>query len=85
MKDYRLLCDLQNKNSDLYLEMTKAIKILNETANKYVISNSTSKKILGKAGIFINKQIKIELYQNGAVRYLNSKNELILMISIFFS
>ena len=85
MKDYRLLCDLQNKNSDLYLEMTKAIKILNETANKYVISNSTSKKILGKAGIFINKQIKIELYQNGAVRYLNSKNELILIISIFFS
>ena len=85
MKDYRLLCDLQNKNSDLYLEMTKAIKILNETANKYVISNSTSKKILGKAGIFINKQIKIELYQNGAVRYLNSKNELIPMISIFFS
>ena len=65
--------------------MTKAIKILNETANKYVISNSTSKKILGKAGIFINKQIKIELYQNGAVRDLNSKNELILMISIFFS
>ena len=65
--------------------MTKAIKILNETANKYVISNSTSKKILGKAGIFINKQIKIELYQNGAVRYLSSKNELILMISIFFS
>ena len=64
--------------------MTKAIKILNETANKYVISNSTSKKI-GKAGISINKQIKIELYQNGAVRYLNSKNELILMISIFFS
>lgn len=65
--------------------MTKGIKILNETANKYVISNSTSKKILGKAGIFINKQIKIELYQNGAVRDLNSKNELILMISIFFS
>ena len=64
--------------------MTKAIKILNETANKYVISNSTSKKI-GKAGISINKQIKIELYQNGAVRYLNSKNELIPMISIFFS
>ena len=84
IKDYRLLCDLQNKNSDLYLEMTKAIKILNETANKYVISNSTSKKI-GKAGISINKQIKIELYQNGAVRYLNSKNELIPMISIFFS
>ena len=65
--------------------MTKAIKILNETANKYVISNSTSKKILGKAGIFINKQIKIELYQNGAIRYLSSKNELILMKSIFFS
>ena len=84
IKDYRLLCDLQNKNSDLYLEMTKGIKILNETANKYVISNSTSKKI-GKAGISINKQIKIELYQNGAVRYLNSKNELIPTISIFFS
>ena len=40
-----------------------------------------SKKILG----IINKQIRIELYQNGAVRYLNSKNKLIPMISVFFS
>ena len=79
-----MLCDLQNKNSELYLEMIKAIKILNEPSNIYIISNSISKKILGKAGIFINKQIKIELYQNGAVRYLNSKNKLIPMISIFF-
>ena len=84
IKDYRLLCDLQNKNSELYLEMIKAIKILNEPSNKYIISNSISKKILGKAGIFINKQIKIELYQNGGVRYLNSKNKLIPVISIFF-
>ena len=55
VKDYRLLCGLQDKNSDFYLEMIKAIKILNETSNKYVISNSISKKILGKTGIFINK------------------------------
>ena len=85
IKDYRLLCELQNKNSDFYLEMIKAIKILNETSNKYAISNSISKKILGKADIFINKQIRIELYQNGAVRYLNSKRKLIPMISIFFN
>ena len=55
VKDYRLLCGLQDKNSDFYSEMIKAIKILNETSNKYVISNSISKKILGKTGIFINK------------------------------
>ena len=79
-----MLCDLQNKNSDFYLEMIKALKILNETSNKYVIWNSLSKKILRKADILINEQIRIELYQNEAVRYLNSKNKLIPMISIFF-
>ena len=84
IKDYRLLCDLQNKNSDFYLEMMKALKILNETSNKYVIWNSLSKKILRQADIFINKQIRIELCQKEAVRYLNSKNKLIPMISIFF-
>ena len=84
IKDYRLLCDLQNKNSDFYLEMMKALKIWNETSNKYVIWNSLSKKILRQADIFINKQIRIELCQKEAVRYLNSKNKLIPMISIFF-
>ena len=42
-------------------------------------------KILGKVDIFIkNVQIVIELYQNGAVRSLNSKNELIPMINIYY-
>ena len=42
-------------------------------------------KILGKVDIFIkNVQIVIELYQNGAVRSLNSKNELISMINIYY-
>ena len=42
-------------------------------------------KILGKVDIFIkNVQIVIELYQNGAVRSLNSKNELIPVINIYY-
>ena len=68
----------------MYLELVKAIEDFNKYFNKYIISNSISKKILGKAGIFINKQIKIELYQSGAVRYLNSKNQSIPMINILF-
>ena len=84
IKDYKLLCELQDKNSYLYLELVKAIEDFNKYFNKYIISNSISKKILGKAGIFINKQIKIELYQSGAVRYLNSKNQSIPMINILF-
>ena len=36
IKDYRLVCGLQDKNSDFYLEMIKATKILNETSNKYI-------------------------------------------------
>ena len=43
------------------------------------------KKILGKAGIFINKPIRIELYQKGAIRYLNSKKELVPIIYLEFS
>ena len=62
-KNYKLLCDLQNKNSDLYLKVVKVINIFNEAFNKYLVSNKISKKILSKAGIFINKRIKIELYQ----------------------
>ena len=42
------------------------------------------KKILGKTDIFINKRVKNELYQKGASRYLNSKNELIPIIHIYF-
>lgn len=60
--------------------MIKAPKILNETSNKYVITDSISKKMLSKADIFINKQIRIELYRNEAIRYLNSKNKLIPVI-----
>lgn len=60
--------------------MIKAPKILNETSNKYVISDSISKKMLSKADIFINKQIRIELYRNEAIRCLNSKNKLIPVI-----
>ena len=42
-------------------------------------------KILGKVDIFIkNVQIVTELYQNGAVRSLNSKNESIPMINIYY-
>ena len=84
-KNYKLLCYLQNKNSDLYLEVVKAINIFNETFNKYLVSNKISKKILGKAGIFINKRIRIELYQKGAIRYLNSKKELVPIIYLEFS
>ena len=62
-KNYKLLCDLQNKNSDLYLKVVKAINIFNEAFNKYLVANKIFKKISGKAGIFINKCIKIELYQ----------------------
>ena len=62
-KNYKLLCDLQNKNSDLYLKVVKVNNIFNEAFNKYLVSNKISKKILSKAGIFINKRIKIELYQ----------------------
>ena len=87
IKNYRLLCDLKNKNSDLYLEVVKAINKFNNTCGgKHTISNKISKNILGKVDIFIkNVQIVIELYQNGAIRYLNSKNELIPMINIYYA
>ena len=50
------------------------------------ISNKISKNILGKVDIFIkNVQILIELYQNGAIRYSNSKNKLIPMINIYYA
>ena len=47
-------------------------------------SGTYLKKILDKSGTHINKGIKVVLYQNGAVRYLNSKSELIPIISICF-
>ena len=85
IKNYRLLCDLQNKNSELYLEVVKAINNFDEAHSKYTISNKISKKILGKVDIFIkNVQIVTELYQNEVVRYLNSKNELIPLINIYY-
>ena len=93
IKNFKLLCDSQNKNSKLYLEVVKAINIFNDTFNdtlsgnfnKNLVSNKISKKILGKAGIFINKRIRIELYQKGAIRYLNSKKELVPIIYLEFS
>ena len=84
IKDFRLLCDLQNKNSELYSEMKSAINSFNDPFFKYIVAKSVSKKILDKSGTHINKGIKVVLYQNGAVRYLNSKSELIPIISIYF-
>ena len=46
-KNYKLLCDLQNRNSDLYLEVVKAINLFNDTFDKYLVWNMISKKILG--------------------------------------
>ena len=77
-----MLCDLQNKNSDLFIELVKVINIFDEIFNKYLVSNKISKKTSGKVDLFINKRVKIESHQKGAVRYLNSKNELIPIIYI---
>ena len=51
-----MLCDLKNKNSDLYLEVVKAINKFNDTCGgKHTISKKISKNILGKVDIFIKK------------------------------
>ena len=75
---------LQNKNSDLYSELIVAFNKFNKGIYKHIVSKSISCKILNKANIYIDKRSKIILYEDGAVRYLNSKNELIPIISIYF-
>ena len=75
---------LQNKNSDLYSELIVAFNKSNKGIYKHIVSKSISCKILNKANIYIDKRSKIILYEDGAVRYLNSKNELIPIISIYF-
>ena len=84
IKDFRLLCDLENKNSELYSELILAINKFNKGKYKHIVSKTISSKILNKANICIEKRIKIILYEDGAVRYLNPKNELIPIICIYF-
>ena len=84
IKDFRLLCDLQNKNSELYSELILAINKFNKGIYIQIVSMSVSDKILKKANIHICEPIKIKLYEEGATRYLNSKYELIPIISIYF-
>ena len=84
IKDFRLLCGLQNKNSELYPELLLAINKFNKGIYKHSVSNTVSSKISNKANIRICKRIKIILYADGAVRYQNSKNELIPIVSIYF-
>ena len=84
IKDFRLLCDLQNKNSELYSELILAINKFNKGIYIQIVSMSVSDKILKKANIHICEPIKIKLYEEGATRYLNSKDELIPIISIYF-
>ena len=84
IKDFRLLCDLQNKNSDLYSELIVAINKFNNGIYKHIVSKSIFSEILNKANIYIDKHIKILSYAEGALRYLNPKKELIPIISIYF-
>lgn len=50
-RDVRLLCNLKTKNSILYSESLSAINGFNCGEPKYVISEKTSRKILGSEGI----------------------------------
>ena len=84
IKDFRLLCDLQNKNSELYSELILATNKFNKGIYIHIVSMSVSDKILKKANIHICEPIKINSYEEGATRYLNSKDELIPIISIYF-
>ena len=68
----------------MYSELILAINNFNKGKYKPIVPNSVSSKILNEANIHICKRIKIILYADGAVRYLNSKNELIPISSIYF-
>ena len=84
VQDFRLLCDLQNKNSELYSELILAINKLNTGRYIHIISKSMSSKILSKVNFNSRRRIRVVLYPNGGIRYLNSKKELIPIISIYF-
>ena len=84
IKDFRLPCDLENKIGEYYSELILAINKFNKGKYKHVFTKSISSKILNKANICIDKLIKTIKYEDGAVRYLNPKNELIPIISIYF-
>ena len=84
IKDYRLLCALHNKNSELYSELIIATNKFNKDIYKHIVSMGVSGKILKKANIHICKRIKIILYEEGVIRYLYSKKELIPIISVYF-
>ena len=68
----------------MHSELIVAINKSNENIYIHIVSKSVSSKILNKANIHICKRIKLTLYEDGAIRYLNSKNELIPIISIYF-
>ena len=82
IKDFRLICGLQYKNSELYSELILAINKLNKGTYKHIVSNTVSSKILNKTNIRIYNSIKIILFPDDAVRYLSSKNEYLLSVFI---
>ena len=82
IKDFRLICGLQYKNSELYSELILAINKLNKGIYKHIVSNVVSSKILNKTNIRIYNSIKIILFPDDAVRYQSSKNEYLLSVFI---
>ena len=82
IKDFRLICGLQYKNSELYSELILAINKFNKGIYKHIVSNVVSSKILNKTNIRIYNSIKIILFPDDAVRYQSSKNEYLLSVFI---
>ena len=82
IKDFRLICGLQDKNSELYSELILAINKFNKGIYKHLVSNTVSSKILNKTNIPIYNSIKIILFPGDAVRYQSSKNEYLLAVFI---
>ena len=82
IKDFRLICGLQYKNSELYSKLILAINKFNKGIYKHIVSNVVSSKILNKTNIRIYNSIKIILFPDDAVRYQSSKNEYLLSVFI---
>ena len=82
IKDFRLICGLQYKNSELYSKLILAINKFNKGIYKHIVSNVVSSKILNKTNIRIYNSIKIILFPDDTVRYLSSKNEYLLSVFI---
>lgn len=78
--DHYVTC--KNKNSELYSEMIITINKFNKGIYKHIVSKSVTDKIFKKANIHICKLIKTLLYHKGAIRYLNSKKDLMSIVSI---